>query len=447
MAPEPVVNPGLVQFSVGPWVGAGIRCHARMPDPVTPGNTLLAITCRSGNPFTNIPTQHVVSDEAGGRWRQAGEGVVGGYADVSLDNNRGLDVWLAERHPGGQPMVTGELSAFPVSSINGMRMALFEYPGAGGFELVESVGFGRAVEPAVTVKTTQVCSPHVRLVSVLVSNKPLLAAPPGWNLRVADPFQGFYIADLNDSGPLSAHQQATWSIAGASSGYAAILALKPSGCVADGAPRCEQMRYYAPGLGIGLPLRSTSTCPSLAVPPDAGSTVLANIVPNDDATVTAVVDQFGQHWTLLAEMGNDTIGRIQGTLWGRTGWPGGPVEATAALSKSVAGGLAAWILLEVAGLPDITVTATAHDLMFPTTRSPSTNFTPPAGSYCLLYGNGESGYWDGLDPGVGWRSRLRDSNGSAALLEAIGSGAVMEAGFAYNNAQRGSLYAVALGGS
>jgi hypothetical protein len=100
----------------------------------------------------------------------------------------------------------------------------------------------------------------------------------------------------------------------------------------------------------------------------------------------------------------------------------------------------------MAELPVITVTATVHNLMFPATRSPSAIFTPPVGSYCLLYGNGESGYWDGLDPGVGWRSRLRDSNGSAVLLEAIGSGAPMEASFSYNNAQRGSFYAVALGG-
>ena len=102
--------------------------------------------------------------------------------------------------------MTGTCLGYPVRpGIYGMRMTLFEYSGAHGFELCDQICQADITgTTAIATTNFELMSNDELAISAIVGDMSSATVPNGWNSRLADAPQGCYIADTLSSGGSSA---------------------------------------------------------------------------------------------------------------------------------------------------------------------------------------------------------------------------------------------------
>lgn len=341
----------LLQSAKGIRVTSGRTVSARYRRRVKKGSLLVAVVSRLSS-RTLAPTIGQVSDDQGNHWRQAVEYFTG--------DHYGVDLWYCESAGGGdKPTVTGIGLGYPMRpGIYGMRMTVFEYSGAAGFELCDQICQADITGTTATVKTNFSLHSNDELaISVIVGDMSSAIVPKGWNSRLADTTQKCYIADNLSTGESSAGSllSALWTgLAGASTGAAIVATFVPRG-VPSGKRRLVQSCYTDSAI---LPAgRGHRAWKSQAYPvdPTAGNTLVAFMNgsiyhPNIDCgSVVSVTDSAGGHWYKAGESGVDDHTGINISCWICESAVGGPTFLTAKFSN--ASQQLACLLLEFANLP------------------------------------------------------------------------------------------------
>ena len=301
------------------------------------------------------PTVGQVSDDQGNHWKQAVEYFTG--------DHYGVDVWYCESAVGGgRPTVTAVGLGYPVQpGITGMAMALLEYRGALGFELCDQICQADIRRGAVTATTNfALRSDHELAVSAVVGDMTAATVPAGWNPRLADSAQRWYVADNLDTGASSRGRRLTagWTgLSGGTAGAAVVATFVPRG-VPSGSPRLVQSSYTDSAIlpaGAGHAAWHSQPYP---VAPAAGNTLMAFMNGSiyhpeiDCGSVVAVTDSAGGVWEFVADSGPDNHTGINISCWMCPSAVGGPTTLTVPLlQRQPAAGLPPAGVRRPAGTP------------------------------------------------------------------------------------------------
>jgi hypothetical protein len=341
----------LRQTAVGPRITSGRVLAARYAKSVRKGSLLVAVVSRLSSE-TLAPTVGQVSDNQGNHWRQAVE-----YFTAS---HYGVDIWYCEASGVGQrPTVTGVCLGYPVHpGTNGMRMTLFEYSGAQGFELCDQICQADITGSTMTATTNfDLVANNELAISAIVGDMSAATAPSGWTSRLADVTQRCYIADALNSGGSSAGSplSARWTgLAGAGEGAAVLATFVPRGVPAS-SRRLVQSSYTDSAIvpaGKGHARWKSQPYP---VNPRPGNTLVAFMNGSiyhpyiDCGSVLSVTDSAGGRWHKAGESGADNHTGINISCWICDSAVGGPTSLTATFSN--ASQQLACLLLEFANLP------------------------------------------------------------------------------------------------
>jgi hypothetical protein len=434
----------LAQVAISPLAEAGTEITAAYTEPVQEGSVLVAYAVRSAGLFVSCPAVETVFDSQSNKWKQAGEGT------VATSNDRGLDIWYCDKaKASAPPIVTARAAHFPSNAYTGMHLTVLEYAGGcGGLECLESVGFAHAGDATATVTTLDTVTAGDLLVSGVAGDAAGTGVVSGWNKRVGDSWFGCSLSDREERVMGGSPASATWTgMTGQTEGYAMLCAFRYKGTRSATQSHCLQMQYHAAWITGGAPTR-TAISPPYHVDPVAGNTLVAVVTPNGGSTLRGLVDDQGNSWTKIGDMGADTTGGIQTTIWATTNCHGSSPRLTGSLDNPIPDGTCSWTLLEYANVPSTMVLADGHSLMYPATANPSvsTSAPVPAGArLALCYINGEYGSFDGLRPSAGWRPRLMDSQGSGGLAEMLSPPAgTLRHTWHYNSSQGGSTFLVVI---
>jgi hypothetical protein len=341
----------LLQSAQGPRVTSGRAITAQFRSNVKAGSLLVAVVSRLSTEVL-APTIGQVSDDRGNHWRQAVEYFTG--------DHYGVDIWYCESAGGGnKPTVTGRGLDYPVlPGISGMTMALLEYEGASGYELCDQISQADVTGPSVTgITNFDLTSNYELAISVVMGNMSSATPPNGWNSRVADTEQRFFIADNLNTGGSSAGSRLTavWTdLTGATAGAAIVATFVPKG-VAAGSRRLVQSCYTDSAIlpaGSGHAAWMSQAYP---VNPTAGNTLVAFMngaiyhPTIDCGSIESVTDSAGGTWYGAGQSGIDDHTGINISCWVCDSAVGGPTTLTATFSNDSQ--QMACLLLEFADLP------------------------------------------------------------------------------------------------
>lgn len=308
--------------SVGTRVTNGTSCTAAYGANVTANNLLVAFVARN-----NAATVGRVSDGVN-KWKQAGETTYlpGGFGSGPY----AVDVWICEHVTaaagGTKPTVTAQLVAYPPVAIVGMQMVLCEYSGATGYELIDAEASNNGTTTSLSIATNYATSEaHDLVVSIVAGNMSAATVPSGWTSITAQPTQGFWVAELLDSGASTGVQTAAWTgLTGGTQNCGIVLAFRPTGN--SSGPTVLQTMMLEPALG-GSPSSTLTASAALPVNPAAGSTLLLictaatffpsggnqnNWTPSSSYQVT---DTAGNTWHKLCEAGPDETNGNNFAIW------------------------------------------------------------------------------------------------------------------------------------
>jgi hypothetical protein len=406
----------LLQSAQGPRVTSGRTVAAQYRSNVKAGSLLVAVVSRMSTEVL-APTIGQVSDDRGNRWRQAVEYFAG--------NHYGVDIWYCESAGGGnKPLVTGIGLGYPVlPGISGMTMALLEYAGASGYELCDQICQADITGPSVTATTNfDLTSDHELAISAVMGGMSSATVPEGWNARVGDATQRFYIADNLDTGSSSAGSRlgAAWTgLAGAHAGAAIVATFVPKG-VSSGSRRLVQSCYTDSAIlpaGLGHAAWRSQAYP---VDPAPGNTLVAFMNGSiynpsiDCGSIVSVTDSAGGTWYKAGQSGVDDHTGINISCWVCDSAVGGPTALTATFSN--ASQQLACLLLELANLPKrLTVQSLGRRTFGGDLPHLSADRPISAGDIAFAFRT--SIYVRPQGPGSpGWKQILSDTTGANALM-------------------------------
>ena len=341
----------LLQTAHGARITSGRTVTARYARRVRRGSLLVAVVSRlSKKPLA--PTVGQVSDDRGNHWRQAVEFFTGGHY--------GVDIWYCESAGGGnRPNVTGRCLDYPVDpGTDGMRMSLFEYSGAHGFELCDQIGQAEVRGTTVAATTNfGLAAPDELAISAIVGDMSSATVPAGWNLRLADTTQGCYVADTlgSDSSTAGTPFSGVWTgLSGGRAGAAVVATFVPRG-VSSRSRRLVQSCYTDSAILPAGKGHRKWTSQAYPVNPKPGNTLVAFMNGSiyhpsiDCGSVIAVSDSAGGRWHRVGQSGPDDHTGINISCWICESAAGGPTSVTATFSN--ASQQLACLLLEFENLP------------------------------------------------------------------------------------------------
>ena len=172
----------------------GRTVRARFAKNVSRGSLLVAVVSRLSS-RTLAPTVGQVADNRGNHWLQA--------VEYFTADHYGVDIWYCESAGGGnRPLVTGVCLGYPVHpGTDGMRLTLFEYSGAHGFELCDQICQANITGTTATATTNfDLRADDELAVSAIVGDMTSATAPDGWTTRLADREQRCYVSDTLSTG-------------------------------------------------------------------------------------------------------------------------------------------------------------------------------------------------------------------------------------------------------
>lgn len=425
----------LVQSHEGSTVTSGSRvATAQYQSNVTSGNLLVAVVRRSAS-SAEIAITGVVTDNQGNKWKQAHQ--VCNTTDGSA--TQGLDVWVCESAGGGNaPTVTATLNQWTDGPVSAVTVAVLEYSGATGYELVDAIGQASITGTSQTVTSNYaVAQAHEVVLTAVAGNMTAAATPSGYTSRVADT-TGFFIADKLDSGGSLTTQSAAWTgMTSATAGAAIIVTFAPTG--ATSGPHILQMSAYgeAPPVSYTPPMTSF-VVPALPVNPTAGSTLLLVInaasyvgMPVEVSGILSVTDTAGNIWRKFIATGPDRGAGGQFTLFVCDSCNGGFTQPTFTVDTPAQTQFS--LLVEVGGLTTpLTMTGSASATR-QSVGSLSTLASVPAGGMGIFTIG--SFATPQTVPGAGWTQvysdipgainvQIQHSTASGVLTGTIGGGAV-----------------------
>ena len=419
IAGESAANPApfsLLQAAHGRRVTSGRTVSARYTKRVRQGSLLVAVVSRL-SVRTLAPTVGQVLDGQGNHWRQA--------VEYFTDRHYGVDIWYCEAAIGGsRPAVTGVCLAYPVlPGTDGMRMSLFEYAGADGFELCDQIGQSSVVATGADVTTNfGLHADNELAITAIVGNVPSATSPPGWRTLVADTAQHCYVADLLDTGDASAGSplRASWTgLGGGSQGAVVIATFVPRG-VSSRRRRLVQSSYTDSAIlpaGRGHPRWRSQPYP---VNPTRGNTLVAFMNGSiyhpqiDCGSIVAVDDTAGGRWYKAGESGPDDQTGINIACWVCDAAAGGPTALMPTFSN--ASQQLACLLLEFANLPRRLRVTNVSRRTFGGDMPPLITASPVAAGE-IAFGFRTDVFVLAQGPGApDWKQILSDTTGANALM-------------------------------
>ena len=159
--------PSLRQHNSGTQATSGFATPASVStqfttEDVATGNMLMAIVAYSWTGTNNANSIGQVTDDQGNKWRYAREttDIAGPPWSDSANGSVGAAIWICESctATGTKPTVTATTLNYPStpSQIVGLQLAVFEYSGFTGYELVEATGVsGQVTSSPIAVTTNQ----------------------------------------------------------------------------------------------------------------------------------------------------------------------------------------------------------------------------------------------------------------------------------------------------
>ena len=405
----------LQQTAVGRRVTSGRTVRARFAKNVSRGSLLVAVVSRLSS-RTLAPTVGQVADNRGNHWLQA--------VEYFTADHYGVDIWYCESAGGGnRPLVTGVCLGYPVHpGTDGMRLTLFEYSGAHGFELCDQICQANITGTTATATTNfDLRADDELAVSAIVGDMTSATAPDGWTTRLADREQRCYVSDtLSTGASAGAPLSAAWTgLKGATAGAAVVATFVPRG-VTSRARRLVQSSYTDSAIlpaGRGHARWRSQPYP---VDPKPGNTLVAFMNGSiyhpaiDCGSVLAVTDSAGDHWEKLGESGPDNHTGINISCWICQSAVGGPTSLTPTFSN--ASQQLACLLLEFANLPEKLTASSVTQRTFGGDDPHLVTSTPvAAGDIAFAFRTDIFVLPQG--PGApAWRQMMSDTTGANALV-------------------------------
>jgi hypothetical protein len=406
----------LLQRVEGRAVTSGRTISVRYRQRTRPGSLLVAVVSRRST-RTLAPTIGQVSDDQGNHWRQA--------VEYFSENHYGVDVWYCESAGGANtPTVSGTGLGYPVlPGITSMNMLLLEYWGASGFELCDQICQAKVAHGgAAATSNFPLSADHELAISAVMGDMESATAPPGWNTRLADNGQGWFVADSLDSGSTSAGSRltASWSgMTGGHEGVAVLATFVRRGRSASGR-RLVQSSYTDSAIlpaGAGHSLWRSQPYP---VDPRPGNTLIAFMNGSiynpaiDCGSVLSVQDTAGSTWRNAAESGPDDHTGINISCWICDSALGGPTALDVTFSNQSQ--QLACLLLEFENLPrNLRVAGVGRRTFGGDLPRVSTPAPLPAGGLALAFRTSIFVLPQG--PGAPqWHQIMSDTTGANALM-------------------------------
>lgn len=406
----------LVQSAEGRRATSGRSISAQYTNNVKVGSLLVAVVTRQST-GSLAPTIGQVSDDQGNHWRQAVEYFSGGHY--------GVDLWYCESAEGvNRPTVTGTGPGFPVlPGYTGLKMALFEYSGASGYELCDQICQADIIGTSVTATTNfDLTSNHELAISVIMGDMTAVSAPSGWSVRLADTTQKCYAADNLDTGGSSAGSRlsARWTgLTHGTAGVAVMATFVPTGLPAT-SRRLVQSSYTDSSI---LPVgqgHNAWTSQAYPVDPKLGNTLVTFVngaIYNpsiDCGSVVSVTDSAGGVWYHAGESGIDNHTGINISCWVCESAVGGDTRLTVNFSN--ASQQLACLLLEFANPSSVLHVASVGARSFGGDL-PHLRASPRVSTGDLAFAFRTSIYVLPEGPGVpGWKQIMSDTTGANCLM-------------------------------
>lgn len=397
----------LLQSNTGTRTRSGTSISCAFESILTKGSLLIAVISRETG-SASVPTIGQVSDGIN-HWKQV--------VETTNLHNLGIDLWCCEASAGGtKPTVTASVNGFPHDSITGMKIALLEYSGFKGSQLVDQIGVtsiaARSVSVATNFATTQ---PNELLLSVVTGDMHSATAPSGWNARLADVSQRFWIADNLDSGSDTGVQTAAWTgLERATNGGAVIVAFRTIGRTSG--PVLLQDSYTNSNPSGSL--RTVRTSQRFSVDPTAGNTLVAMICGGDysaepyrSCDVTMVTDSVGGLWQKVGDQLADDRTGVKWSIWVCDSAVGGSTSLTVTFDPG--NDCMACLLMELTGMPPINIADSIGTNSFRSIPLVSTNAPVLADDVAFYV---FSWVFDARrTPAAGWIQVFSDTSGCGAM--------------------------------
>jgi hypothetical protein len=238
------------------------------------------------------------------------------------------------------------------------------------------------------------------------------SVPSGWNSRLADSTQQFWIADNLDSGTSLATQSAAWTgLTGSTKGCGIIITFKPTGTITG--PHLLQGFLNVPVTGSNV---TSFTYPAYPANVTSGNFLVAIlsatlISPGSfGQRITNVTDNQGGVWQQIAQGDCDNILGSWASIWVCPNAPGGntAITLTTTTANSTFGGL-----FELANCySNVALDSFGYNLYNPqTTGSVSTNGSVNSGDIAFMFRRSYLPFQMFL-PASGWTEILSDTSGA-----------------------------------